>query len=133
MAEGILLLSAGHRQSIAVAATNRWRSLAGWSLVTYALAYPVLNLTLGHPYPGTPTFGVPCPTAILTIGVLVVARGASVIRLAIVPCLWGLVGGSAALLLGVWTDYVLLAAGVVLVATLVGHAARRPPSRGLSP
>jgi hypothetical protein len=37
------------------------------------------------------------------------------VRLAIIPVIWGFVGGSAALLLDVRTDYVLLAAGVALV------------------
>jgi len=38
---------------------------------------------------------------------------------AIVPALWALIGGSAATLLDVPTDYVLLAAGVTLMVILV--------------
>jgi hypothetical protein len=92
----------------------------GVSLVGYAFLYPVLNITLGHPYPGTPTFGVPCPTAILTIGALLTARRLS-LTLAIIPALWALVGGSAAIFLAVWPDYVLLGSGMLLVAVLMGR------------
>jgi hypothetical protein len=35
----------------------------------YALVYPLLTVGLTHGYPAAPTFGVLCPTAILTIGV----------------------------------------------------------------
>ena len=74
---------------------------------------------LGHSYPETPTFGVPCPTAILTIGLLVGARGHLPLTLAIVPIVWGFIGGSAAVLLAVPTDYVLLGSGLLLTAILV--------------
>jgi hypothetical protein len=87
---------------------------AGASLVIYALAYPFLTMAFGHRYPAAPTFGVPCPTVILTIGLFLTARGKIPTLLAIVPVLWGFIGGSAAVLLAVPTDYVLLAAGLVL-------------------
>jgi hypothetical protein len=80
---------------------------------------PGPTIALGHSYPEAPTFGVPCPTAILTIGVLVGARGHVPLTLAIVPIVWGLIGGSAAVLLGVPTDYVLLGSGLLLTAILV--------------
>jgi hypothetical protein len=108
------------------------RRRIGQGLVTYALAYPFLTIALGHSYPEMPTFGVPCPTAILTIGVLIGARGHLPLTLAIVPIAWGFIGGSAAVLLAVPTDYVLLGAGILLMAVLVeqrvqpGRAVRRP-------
>ena len=87
---------------------------AGVGLVFYAFAYPLLTIALGHRYPATPTFGVPCPTDILTIGLLLTAPRGARLSLALIPILWGLVGGSAALILGVRTDYVLLAAVIPL-------------------
>jgi hypothetical protein len=106
-----------------------WRRRVGLGLVAYALAYPFLTIALGHSYPETPTFGVPCPTAILTIGVLVSARGHPPLTLAIVPIVWSFIGGSAAALLEVPTDYVLLGAGIALTAILV--AQRVQPGRVL--
>jgi len=95
------------------------KRVLGISLVSYALVYPFLTLALGHTYSPTPTFSVPCPTDLLTIGVLLTVRGGVPVRLAIIPVIWGFVGGSAALLLDVRTDYVLLAAGVALVVALI--------------
>ena len=92
--------------------------VVGLGLACYALSYPILNITLGHPYPATPTFGVPCPTAILTVGLLLASPGRVPLTLAVIPALWGFIGGSAAIVLGVWPDYVLLAGGIVLTARL---------------
>jgi hypothetical protein len=92
------------------------RNAIGMALSSYALAYPLLTVVM-HGYPATPTFGVPCPTAILTVGALLTARRP--FALAAIPVLWGFIGGSAALLFAVWPDYVLLGAGVLLVLALV--------------
>jgi hypothetical protein len=81
-------------------------------------------MALGHDYPATPTFGLPCPTTILTIGVLLTVQGSVPVGLSVVPILWAFIGGSAALLLDVQTDYVLLAGGVVLLVALVLQSAR---------
>lgn len=75
-------------------------------------------MALGHDYPATPTFGLPCPTTILTVGVLLTVQGRVPVSLSVVPILWGGIGGSAALLLGVQTDYVLLASGVLLLGSV---------------
>jgi hypothetical protein len=98
-----------------------WRRRIGQGVVAYGLAYPFLTIALGHSYPATPTFGVPCPTAILTIGVLVGARGQVPLALAIVPIVWGFIGGSAAVLLAVPTDYVLLGGGILLTAIMAAQ------------
>jgi Family of unknown function (DUF6064) len=101
-----------------------WMRSVGIGLVAYALAYPFLTMALGHTYPETPTFGVPCPTAILTIGILVSAGDRLPLVLATIPIVWGFIGGSAALLLSVPTDYVLLGAGVLLTVIVLGQRMR---------
>jgi hypothetical protein len=95
----------------------------GLGLVVYSFLYPFLN-TLGHAYPATPTFGVPCPTTILTIGVLLTVRGGAPAACSIIPVLWAIIGGSAAVLLAVATDYVLLGAGLLLMAVVVKERVR---------
>jgi peptidoglycan/LPS O-acetylase OafA/YrhL len=46
------------------------RGWAGGLLIGFALlVYPLLGYLLGHHYPAVPTFGLPCPTAILTVGI----------------------------------------------------------------
>lgn len=105
------------------------RGLAGLLLTVYALAYPALTIVSGHVYPAVPTFGVPCPTAIMTIGLLITVSGGPPLTLSIVPIVWAFIGGSAAMLLGVVTDYVLLAAGVMLTALVAWGQSRAAVAR----
>ena len=96
-------------------------SVAGLVLIVYALLiYPVLGYLSGHTYPKAPAFGLPCPTTIFTLGLLL--SSASRVRLYIlaVPFLWSLIGASAAFKLGIKEDFGLLAAGILtLVLTIV--------------
>jgi hypothetical protein len=96
-----------------------FRSYVAWALVGYSLLYPALVWAAGNVYPRLPTFGVPCPTTILTIGFLLAADRPVPGVLAVIPILWALIGGSAAFLLGVPADVVMLAAGIWLAATVV--------------
>jgi hypothetical protein len=98
--------------------------ILGVYLAVYALAYPFLTVAFGHVYPATPTYGVPCPTAILTIGLLMTALDSVPLSIAIIPILWGFTGGSAAVLLAVPTDYVLLVAGMLLALVMVARRLR---------
>jgi hypothetical protein len=90
------------------------RSRVGFALVAYGLLYPLIAVATGHSYPRVPTFGVPCPTTIVTIGflMLVPKPPAAVI---VVPMMWTAIGGSAAWLLGMTADLALFAAGVALL------------------
>jgi hypothetical protein len=108
-------------------ATGLARGL-GIGLTLYALVYLALNVLAGHTYPASPTFGVPCPTGILTVGLLLTTANRPAIPLVVVPVLWALIGGSAALVLGVPTDYVLLACSVLLIV----DTARKAPASGSS-
>ncbi|MBI4501217.1 MAG: hypothetical protein HY700_08655 [Gemmatimonadetes bacterium] len=93
------------------------RAWVGGALLGYALvAYPLLGWSLGHHYPSSPTFGVPCPTTIATLGLLVWVSPPPPWWLLVVPLLWVLVGSSAAFALGIREDLGLLAAGVIASA-----------------
>lgn len=94
------------------------RRLIGLWFAAYGLAYPLLALTVVHAYPDTPTFGVPCPTALYTTGLLLLATSGRRILL-VIPLLWAMIGGSAAILLGVPTDFPLLLLGAVLLVDLL--------------
>ena len=105
------------------------RAWVGWPLIAYAMVlYPLLGLWTGHALEEVPMFGItPCPVTIFTLGLLLLARPMAWWLLAI-PFLWSLVGGSAAFLLGVPQDWVLLLSGVAAVWVAVrwhthGHAA----------
>lgn len=92
-----------------------WRGI-GTALVVYALLYPALTLAAGLTYPRAPSFGVPCPTVILTVGFLLLASKREARVAGVIPLLWSVVGGSAAVLLGVVADWALPIAGIALVA-----------------
>jgi hypothetical protein len=108
----------------------RWapglKATAGVVLVAFALVvYPVWSAYAGHPYPATPTFGLPCPTTIFTIGLLCFAVPPTPRGPLVVPLLWCLVGAQAAFLLGVQPDLGLIAAAVVGMG-LLATAGQRP-------
>ena len=87
----------------------------GAALIAYSLVYPALSLALGLAYPRFPAFGVPCPTAILTVGLLLIAPRREARRLGAIPVLWAAVGGSAAVLLNIRADFALVVAGLLLL------------------
>jgi len=80
----------------------------------YALAYPLLALATGLHWPRMPSFGVPCPTTLLTVGLLLGLGPRRLRGLSVIPWLWCLVGGSAAGLLGIRPDLMLLLGALVL-------------------
>lgn len=103
--------------------TFRWapgpKAAAGTVLIAFApVLHPVWPAYAGHPYPTTPTFGLPCPTTIFTIAMRCFALPHTPRSPLIVPILWCAVGAQAAFFLGVWPDLGLIAAGVVDLALL---------------
>ena len=124
--QAALFLRAGQQRRPLYLSSTGARQGVGLALAAYSLAYPFLTIAFGHDYPATPTFGVPCPTTILTIGVLLTVRDRVPLSLSVVPILWGFIGGSAAALLRVQTDYVLLAGGVLLLIAVAWPSRSRP-------
>jgi hypothetical protein len=98
------------------------RHYVAWIFVGYSLLYPAIAWAEGHAYPRLPTFGVPCPTTILTIGLLLAADPPVPSVLTLIPIVWAFIGGSAAFLFGVRTDLMLLAGGIVLIASAISRA-----------
>ena len=103
--------------------------LTGAALIGYALIlYPLLGSLLGHTYPAKPTFGLPCPTTIFTVGVLLWARPRIPWAVLVVPVLWSLVGMSAVRYFGVLEDAMLPVATVLGGALIVWKGRRRAPT-----
>ena len=120
--QGCYLLYAGvHRGEICFG----WRpSLAAWlgaAFASYAaIVYPLIGVAVGHHYPELPMFGVtPCPVTIFTLGLLLLTVRPVPRWLLVVPFVWSLIGGSAAVLLNVQQDWLLLASGCIAVALIV--------------
>lgn len=90
------------------------RGIAGGALIVFALVlYPAIGYLVGHRYPAAPTFGVPCPTTIFTLGLLFFAARPAPRWVFVVPLAWAAVGSVAAFELGVLEDLALLVAGVL--------------------
>ena len=82
--------------------------------------YPLAGMWFGHRYPELPMFGItPCPLTLFTFGLLMLTAGPVPRRLLVIPLIWSLIGGSAALLLGIPQDWVLLASGIVTISLLM--------------
>ena len=94
---------------------------AGWGMMAYAfVAYPLLNVAFGHGYPAMPTFGAPCPTTIVTLGLLTWASPRPPWWVWVVPVAWALVGTSAAFTLGITEDLGLLVAAALALGVRYG-------------
>ncbi len=102
----------------------------GTAFVFYAaIAYPLLGLAMGHSFLELPMFGVtPCPVTIFTFGMLLLTRQPVPRLLLAIPVLWSLVGGSAAMLLRVPQDWLLLVSGAIAVALLIRRDRRLAPA-----
>jgi hypothetical protein len=117
LVQGIILFIAAQSGRTSFQPPWTWRTGFSSVLIVYALAYPAVVWADGFAYPRMPTFGVPCPTAILTIGFLL-AISTSSLPVATIPVLWSLIAGSAAWLFGVHADLALPVAGIVLAIDL---------------
>jgi hypothetical protein len=130
--QAILFFRAARARRVDYFEAAGWTGLVGSGLVVYAFAYPFLTMAFGQRYPTAPLFGVPCPTALLTIGALLTARGGVPRLAAVVPVLWAFVGGSAAVLFGVAADYMLPAAGLLLLLAAVAPRPVRSHQGGMT-
>jgi hypothetical protein len=114
-----------YRRRLVIADPGGLRRAAGAVVMLYALlGYPALGYLLGHRYPEAPTFGAPCPTTILTFGLLAWAANPIPRTVLIVPVLWALIGTSVVWQFGMLEDAGLIAAAVVAIVTTL----RRPHS-----
>lgn len=114
--QGCYLIYAGvYRDQIRFGLRPILATGVGISLVAYAaIAYPLIGLATGHRYPEIPMFGVtPCPVAIFTFGMLLLTMRPVPSWLFVVPFVWSLIGGSAAVLLNVPQDWLLLVSGFI--------------------
>lgn len=122
-----------YRRRLCFAFSSEARTAGGGLAIVYALiVYPIWSHWDGHAYPAMPTFGLPCPTTIFTIGMLALARGPAVRAALIVPVLWSAVGAQAVFLFKVRPDLGLLVAGLLGLAlwlrprrSFAQHAAAR--------
>jgi hypothetical protein len=108
----MFLYYAGSKKAIRFSLKRTPASYAGAFLIFVGVAlYPLLGYLTGHVFPDNPTFGLPCPTTIFTLGVLLLGIGLPR-RLFLIPILWSIIGFGAAIALGIREDVLLLLSGL---------------------
>lgn len=109
------------RRDLAYRVSNGAGGLVGWAAIGYAVvAYPLLGAALDHGWPESPLLGMaPCPTTILTFGLLLLATPPIPHRLLVVPLVWALLAPPAALDRGVYEDLGLLVVGITATAWIL--------------
>ena len=119
--QGLLFLFAGlFRKSIRFRFEMKWTNVVALFVLAYGLIlYPLIGYWSGRAYPHMPTFGVPCPTTIFTFGVLLLSVNRVPWYLIIIPCLWSVIGFTAALKLSITEDYGLLISCLVAIPLLI--------------
>ena len=97
-----------------------WVGFIGGLFIFYALLlYPLLGYYFGHGYPYQPTFGLPCPTTIFTLGLLLFTVKKLKWYLILIPVTWSLIGATAAIKLGILEDLGLFISGVTTFSILL--------------
>lgn len=114
---GLFVIAGVARRRLVFGHSAGYVSALGGALVAYAaVVYPLLGLSAGHTYPAQPMFGItPCPVTLFTFGMLLLTTVPVPRWLLIIPLAWSLVGGSAAFMLGVPQDWLLLFSGLTIV------------------
>jgi len=117
---GLLLWYTVVRPRVVFVADHSVRGALGLILLVYAFAvYPAVGYLLGQRYPALPTFGLPCPTTIATLALLLWTETAPPLAILVIPWVWGVIGGVAAVQLGVSEDFGLpIATGISIWAWL---------------
>ena len=120
--EGCYLFYAGaYRNQLRFGLRQDPATWVGALFVGYAaILYPLIGTATGHHYPAAPIFGVtPCPVTIFTFGMLLLTTSPVPRWLLVIPVIWSLIGGSAAILLHVPQDWLLLLSGLIAVPLIV--------------
>ena len=120
--QAMLFFRAGVLDSFRFGSSGRAAAWLGWGLMLYAsVLYTLLGLWGGQRYPEMPMFGItPCPVTIFTFGVLLLTTAPISRWLLVIPVIWSLIGGSAAFLLQVPQDWLLLFSGLSVIPLLWG-------------
>jgi hypothetical protein len=128
--QGFALLYAGVlRHNLRFGIRQGLPALIGAVFILYAaVLYPLIGIATGHGWPAMPMFGVtPCPVTIFTFGLLLLTVRRFSYWLLVIPFVWSLIGGSAAILLDVPQDWLLLLSGLVAVPLIVVRDRRARP------
>ena len=93
---------------------------AAWGLMIFAFAvYPAWTYLAGHRFPAFPTFGLPCPTTLFTLGLLAFLVKPYPRSPFVVPVLCCFVGSQTVFVFDVQANLGLILAGVIGIVLLI--------------
>lgn len=96
--------------------------IVGAVFILYAIIiYPLVGYSLGHIYPASPTFGLPCPTTIFTFGVFLLSEKKVPWILVLIPFLWAIIGSTAVFVLGIKEDAGLLISAIITTTMVLSR------------
>lgn len=118
--QGVLLAFSATRPSGCFTRSTGWCAILGWLAVGYSLiGYPVLGFLLrGSVLRVAWLGGFPCPMAMFTLAVLLMAQGPLPKWLLVVPGFWA-IGGLVPFSWGIREDLGLVILGVLIVGSIV--------------
>ena len=104
-------------------------------MIAYAtLVYPMLGLASGRHLTELPMFGVTrCPATIFNFGCILLTTRPVTWWILTILLLWSLIGGTAALVLGIWQDWALLLNGAAVLLFLRQPRQRPAAISAISP
>lgn len=126
--QALLLVWAGGREKPRYRWHNGVSEWAGLALLLYALGiFPLIDWWLGHAWSDLRLFAMaPGPTALFTLGLLLLTAGPTPYYLLVIPVLWGVMQGVQAWWLGLPQDMVLPFASLLGVGLVVWKHRQAP-------
>jgi len=119
--EGIFFLYYGvYHEKLSFKFHRERNGVTGLILVSFSLiGYPVLNYVFAHTYPASPTFGLPCPTTIFTLGILLQKDRKFPFHIYIIPLAWSLIGFTAVFKFGIIEDSALMISALLTLYLVI--------------
>ena len=130
-AEGLLLFWLGVvRGRLTPAPASMIKFRVGLGVLFYALALvPLMGVLLGRSWTHAEIFGMaPDPTAVATLGVLLLANGRHTYALYPIPVAWCLVSGATLWAMEAPDFAIMPIAALLVVSVALGHAVMRRPA-----
>ncbi len=120
IAQGVVFLLQSFKPSLSFRARRNQFTLTGSLFIAYAMVgYPLLGYFLGHVYPRSLPFGlVPCPTAVFTMGLLMLTDKNVPRNVLVIPVIWSICA-VVPVVSGIYEDAGLILAGAICIPMLL--------------
>jgi hypothetical protein len=130
LAQGLVFLLSTFNPTLSFRAQRNQFTLIGGLFIAYAMVgYPLVGYLLGHTYPRSLPFGlVPCPTAVFTLGFLMMTDKKIPRYVLAIPVIWS-VCAVVPVISGIYEDSGLILAGLVCIPMLLRRDAQNTDSR----